>query len=318
MQIRRSTSTDPQTWYVIRQGLTGDDSTERQRWAAKNLAPFMGRLSAEDYAALETLQASIRNNDGGVGQRRLQAITRMANDTLWSAGIDPRPQPDAAPDSDAARASRFHRALQDELSAFESRGRKPTEAEAYDIVNGLKDTAIKSGWLGVSNSGEPPIVASDTPSTDHALPFTPDEIACMRRTLAEGTAEQRALVFAQYAALPDDMKAAVADKLVSQGAEPAAMSDAADEELLDGQQYAQTVPTRGSGRGGGLRPLTARQQMELMEYQSKVDVIRQLEPETRLAGPRIRTEDNPIFATANAGNEQRVPGGQSSRCATRS
>jgi hypothetical protein len=116
----------------------------------------------------------------------------------------------------------------------------------------------------------------------------------MRRTLVEGTAEQRAVVFAQYAALPDDMKAAVAERLVSQGAEPAAMSDAADEELLDGQQYAQAAPIRGSGRGGGLRPLTARQHMELMEYQSKVDVIRQLEPANRLAGPRITTEDSPI------------------------
>ena len=164
-----SRATDPQTWYAIRQGLTGDDANERQRWASKNLVQFMGRLSDEDFAALEKLQTAVRTNDGGAEQSRLQAITRMANQALRSVGIDPTPRPDAAPDSDAAQAARFHRALQDELSAFESKGRKPTEAEAYDIVNGLKDTAIKSGWLKVSDRPASPTVASDIPSTDDAF-----------------------------------------------------------------------------------------------------------------------------------------------------
>ncbi|WP_428659521.1 hypothetical protein [Reyranella sp.] len=44
----RRPRTDPQTWYAIRQGLTGGDAGERQRWASMNLVPFMGRLSEED------------------------------------------------------------------------------------------------------------------------------------------------------------------------------------------------------------------------------------------------------------------------------
>ncbi len=39
----------------------------------------MGRLSDEDFAALEKLQTAVRSNDGGADQSRLQIITRMAN-----------------------------------------------------------------------------------------------------------------------------------------------------------------------------------------------------------------------------------------------
>ena len=171
----RKPGTDPQTWYAIRQGLTGDDADERQRWASKNLVQFIGRLPAEDFAALEKLQTAVRTNDGGAEQNRLQTIARMANYALRSAGIDPTPRPDATPASDATQAARFHRALQDELSAFESRGRKPTEAEAYSIVKGLKDTGIKSGWLEVRDRSAPMNVTSigqsskidESPIQDH-------------------------------------------------------------------------------------------------------------------------------------------------------
>jgi len=187
----RKPGTDPQTWYAIRQGLTGDNVDERQRWASKNLTQFMGHLSAEDFAALEKLQSAVRSNDGGAEQSRLQAITRMANDVLRSVGIDPTPRPDAASDRSSAQAARFHRALQDELSAFESRGRKPTEAEAYDIANGLKDTAIENGWLKVDNRSASPAMAdySETDDTFHkdGVPLAqagPDEPPEQRRRMS--------------------------------------------------------------------------------------------------------------------------------------
>jgi hypothetical protein len=163
----RTTDTDPQTWYAIRQGLTADDAGERQRWASASLVPFMGRLSAEDYAALETLQSAVRRNDDGAGRRRLQVVARMANGALRSIGIDPTPRPDAASGSDAAQAAMFHRAVQDELAAFESRGRPPTETEAYGIVTGLKDAGLAGGWLEVRDTS--PTVMSDIPPTDDAL-----------------------------------------------------------------------------------------------------------------------------------------------------
>jgi hypothetical protein len=165
----RRSSTDPQTWYAIRKGLMADDADERQRWASKNLVPFMGRLSGEDFAELEKLQSLVRDGGDGTEQRRLHDINRMANQALRSVGIDPTSQPYAATDSDAAQAARFHRVLQDELSAFESRGRTPTAAEAYDIVNDLKRTAIKSGWLEVNDLSASPTVSSDISSVDDAL-----------------------------------------------------------------------------------------------------------------------------------------------------
>jgi len=163
------TRTDPQTFYAIRQGLTGDNADERQRWASKNLVQFMGRLSDEDFAALEKLQMIVRSNDGGA-QQSLQLITRMADQALWTAGIDPTPRPDAAPGSDAAQAARFHRALQDELSALESsKDRTATAMEAYGIVKGLKDKTIKSGWLKVSDRAASPTALSDIPLVDDAF-----------------------------------------------------------------------------------------------------------------------------------------------------
>ena len=164
----RKPSTAPQTWYAIHQGLMSDATDERQRWASKNLVAFMGRLSDEDFATLEKLQAAVRTNDGGAEQNRLQAITRMANQALRSVGIDPTTQPDARPGGHAAQAASFHRALHEELSAFEtSKDRKATAAEAYGIVNALKETAIRSGWLEASDHG--PTVASDIPLVDDAF-----------------------------------------------------------------------------------------------------------------------------------------------------
>jgi len=163
----RRPSTDPQTWYAIHQGLTRDEAGERQRWASMNLVPFMGRLSDEDYAALEKLQWSVRSNTGSAEQSRLQLITRMASATLRSMGIDPTPHSDAALGNDAAQAARFHRAVHDELSAFQRSGRTPTGAEAHGIIKRLQDTGIEIGWLKANDAS--PAGASDIPPTDEAF-----------------------------------------------------------------------------------------------------------------------------------------------------
>ncbi|CAN5586056.1 hypothetical protein BH10PSE6_BH10PSE6_42160 [soil metagenome] len=316
----KKTRTDPPTWYAIHQGLTGDDADERERWADTNLVQFRGELSDEDFATLTKLQTTVRTNDGGAEATRLQAITRMANRALQSAGIKPTP----GPENDSTQPAAFHRALQDELSAFEnSKGRKATAADTQDIVDRLATTVVKGGWLKASDQQAFLIEASDMPTIeqqtvtqkqaddtgivqdetterplvrerpDADAPFTSEEIAQMRRTLAEGTAEQRAAVLAQYEALPEDMKDAVAEKLVSQTAEPSVMSDAEDEGLQDGQQYA-AAPTRGGGSGRRPRALTPVEEMQRMAYQSKVDAIRLIEPQNRFAGPQIANEGRPI------------------------
>ena len=58
----RKTRTDPSTWYAIHQGLTGDDANERERWADANLVQFQGQLSDDDFAALTSLQATMRSD----------------------------------------------------------------------------------------------------------------------------------------------------------------------------------------------------------------------------------------------------------------
>jgi len=141
----RQSSTDPQIWYTIRQGLTSDDAGERRRWASKNLVPFMGHLSADDFAALEKLQATIHASGGE--STRLQTINQMANRALQSIGINPGP----GRKSDSTEPPTFHRALQDELSAFESsKGRPATAADAQHIVDRLATTAKRGRWLTVS------------------------------------------------------------------------------------------------------------------------------------------------------------------------
>lgn len=57
--------------------------------------------------------------------------------------------------------------MHDELSAFESRGRTPTGAEAYGIVKRLRDIGIEVGWLKVHDTSS--AVASDIPPTDEAF-----------------------------------------------------------------------------------------------------------------------------------------------------
>ncbi|CAN5704562.1 hypothetical protein BH10PSE6_BH10PSE6_38620 [soil metagenome] len=165
----RPPATDPQTWYAIQQGLTGGDATQRQRWASTNLVPFMDRLTAEDYAVLTKLQTTVRSNEGGADSTRLQLVTRMANQAMREQGIDSTPRSDSSPDSDAAQAATFHRALQNELSAFESKGRQATESEAYGIVNGLMGTAIKGSWIKPRNRPASVTLVPDIPSIDGAF-----------------------------------------------------------------------------------------------------------------------------------------------------
>ncbi len=145
--------TDPQTWYAIRQGLTADDADERQRWASKNLVQFMGRLSAEDFARWRSCRRSCAATTAAPSRLRLQIITRIANSALRSVGIDPTPRRDAAPDRDATKAARVPPRAARRAVGVRGQSRRPTEAEVYAIVNGLKDTGIKSGWLKVSDPG---------------------------------------------------------------------------------------------------------------------------------------------------------------------
>ncbi|CAN5704644.1 hypothetical protein BH10PSE6_BH10PSE6_38630 [soil metagenome] len=190
----KKTRTDPPTWYAIHQGLTGDDAGERERWADTNLVQFRGELSDEDFAASTKLQTTMRTNDGSAEATRQQAITRMSNRALLTAGIDPTPTQDRAPEGQTMQAATFRRALDDELSTFESsKGRPATAAEAQDIVDRLARTALNGGWLKVSNRNDSLTVASDIPSTDEAFHSDGAQVAQAEGS-AESPPEQRQLM----------------------------------------------------------------------------------------------------------------------------
>lgn len=77
---------------------------------------------------------------------QVQTHAEKINLTLRGLGIDPVPRPDSSPDSDAAKAARFHRAFQDELTILEQdKGRRGTAQEAWSIIDGLVRITVENG-----------------------------------------------------------------------------------------------------------------------------------------------------------------------------
>jgi hypothetical protein len=104
----------------------------------------------------------------------------------WNYTISPKPRA-----IDAAQAAMFHRAVQDELAAFESRGRPPIEAEVYGIVTGLKDTGLASGWLEVSGQYAALRISEEATGAPLMIPAGPLPQAGASSQLTSNGSEQR-------------------------------------------------------------------------------------------------------------------------------
>ncbi len=138
----RQPTTDLGLWYGLFSALTGDNADMRAEASRLNLTQFAEHLSAPHFQSLETLQKRVRDGEA------TQVLTHAekVNLTLQGLGIEPSPRADSSPNSDAAKAARFHRAFQDELTIFEhGKGRKATPQEAWSIIDGLVRAAVEKG-----------------------------------------------------------------------------------------------------------------------------------------------------------------------------
>jgi hypothetical protein len=137
----KKTKTNMDVWYGLHSGLTSTNANERELWAGTNLMQFKEHLSDEHLMHLANLQAAVRKGEGKE-ITQAQTINQKVNSMLLRLGIDPTPKPDTSPNSDAAKAARFHRVLQDELAIFEeNKGKKATPQE----VDGIIDNMVKAG-----------------------------------------------------------------------------------------------------------------------------------------------------------------------------
>jgi hypothetical protein len=162
----KKTKTDQGAWYALQSGLTSDNANVREMWAGTNLMQFREHLSDQDFQELAKLQAEVRKG-GGTNLTGAQTVTQQVNGALLQLGIDPTPKPDASADSDAAKAAKFHRAFQDELTAFEAnKGKKATPQEVRGIIDGLVKTGAQSGLFIKSDVPVFMLGPADVPPTD--------------------------------------------------------------------------------------------------------------------------------------------------------
>lgn len=162
----KKTKTNMEVWYGLHAGLASGNANERELWASTNLMQFKEHLSDQDFQELAKLQAAVRKGDGKE-ITHAQTIGQMVNSTLLQMGIDPTPKPDTSPTSDAAKAARFHRVFQNELTVFEeNKGKTATPQEVQGIIDGLVKTGAKSGWFNQTDVPVFMIGPADVPAAD--------------------------------------------------------------------------------------------------------------------------------------------------------
>ncbi|MCW5738197.1 MAG: hypothetical protein KIS73_29010 [Enhydrobacter sp.] len=181
----KKAKTDQGAWYALQSGLTSDNANVREMWAGTNLMQFREHLSDQDFQELAKLQAEVRKG-GGKYLTEAQTINQMVNSTLLQLGIDPTPKPDTSPTGDAAKAAKFHRAFQDELTTFETnKGKKATPQEVQGIIDGLVKAGAKSGWFNQTDVPVFMLGPADVPAKDRT-----DIIAAIRKAGGVPTEER--------------------------------------------------------------------------------------------------------------------------------
>lgn len=125
--------TDQQTWYTIQRGLSSPDPNERAKWADVPLWQFKDKLSNTDFQELAKMQGTVRKGDPDKELTHVRGINQMTDDALLTMKIDPTPKPGS---TDADKAAKFRRTIQDQLTAFEQqKGKKATPEEIQKIID---------------------------------------------------------------------------------------------------------------------------------------------------------------------------------------
>jgi hypothetical protein len=163
-------TTDQSVWYELQRGLSSDDPKVRQEWAKKDLLQYRGSLSPSDFQELAKMQGAISKGDPDGHLTSVRTVNGMVDDTLRTLGIDPTPKENTSPNSDAAKAARFRRAVQDQLTGLETaQGKKATAEQAQAIVDQMtRKVVTSSGWFWDSKKPRGLVAIEDVPDKDKA------------------------------------------------------------------------------------------------------------------------------------------------------
>lgn len=163
-------ATDQNVWYEIQRGLTSDDPNVRQAWSRKNLLEYRGHLSPTDFQELAKMQGAISKGDPDGHLTAVRGVNQLVDDTLRKLNIDPTPKESSSPTSDAAKAAKFRRAVQDQLTALETtQGKKASPEQTQQIVDNLtKEVVTGKGWIWDSKKRRYEVTIEDVPAAEKA------------------------------------------------------------------------------------------------------------------------------------------------------
>lgn len=156
--------TDQQTWYEIQRGLSSEDPAERARWAAKPLWEYKSKLSNQDFQELAKLQGTARKGDPDKELTHVRNINQMVDDTLNRMKVDPTPKPGS---TDAERAAKFRRAVQERLTVVEKdMGKKATTEQQQKVIDSLAIEVGGTGGLFSRNKHRYDMTIGDVPTAE--------------------------------------------------------------------------------------------------------------------------------------------------------
>ena len=163
-------TTDQSVWYEVQRGLSSDDPNVRQQWAKKNLLEYRGSLSPQDFQELAKMQGAISKGDPDGHLTAVRSVNQLVDDTLRKLNIDPTPKESASPTSDAAKAAKFRRAVQDQLTALEVvQAKKATPEQTQQIIDAMtKEIVTGKGWLFDSKKRRFEVTIEDVPAEEKA------------------------------------------------------------------------------------------------------------------------------------------------------
>jgi len=160
--------TDQQVWYDLQSGLTSADPKVREEYANKPLWEYKSKLSNQDFQEIAKMQGTARKGDPDKNLTHVRNINQMVDDTLLKLNIDPTPKPSSGTTSDAAKALRFRRSVQDRITALETEtGKKATPEQQQKIIDGMAMEVVTSkGWIWDSTKPRYEMTIKDVPDTE--------------------------------------------------------------------------------------------------------------------------------------------------------
>lgn len=159
--------TDQRVWYEVVKGLSAEDPIERKKWAEFPLWEAKPKLSNQDFQELAKMQATVRKGDPDKEMTHVRSINQMVDDTLLKMKIDPTPKQGS---SDAEKAGKFRRAVQEQITALEREtGKKATVEQQQKIIDGMAiEVVTKPGMLWDSTKSRYEMTIKDVPDDEKA------------------------------------------------------------------------------------------------------------------------------------------------------